>query len=483
MVKDIIITINVNKKTIKTNKTVLGVVGENLQGNFIVEFEDEFIDGACWLETKCENEKGYISLTKDNETYIAPIKSSLTQIAGDRCFQVRIIQGESENEVPVFKSEMFTLKVLEGVNALDEVVEPYPEFVDVVEGKLANKVGKDEVYSKTETDNKLNDKANVNEVYNKTETDNKLSEKTNKNEVYSKEETDNKLNEKVNLTDAPYEFAESEYEKCLNLFSFENAMNISNIGTVYEHKENYIKVATGANNAFVWVTYVCLDLRKYAGKTLYLKANYKTSSSNIAKVTAWLTDVTGNQLSQIISYPENGFTGIGTTASTIQVPNTFEEGIYYLSLLFYGDVGGGLANDYCEYTNVMLSKVNVDYLPYNGEIVRRKDIAPAKWWENASPNSSFAGQQINKSLANVKSVEIYAKYYAPLESMAWQKFEFIRGTSNISTGFISIIENTTIFNRKVNIDWSNGYISFDNGKFNGTDDNDRMVPVLINARY
>lgn len=114
--KDINIKVLSNSMII-LDKTILGINGENLQGKIIFNFE-KFIDGVAWLEIEKENgEKGYIQMTKENETYTLEIKSSLLNQAGYIYMQLRITQDENVNGIPVFKSKKFYVEVLNAINA------------------------------------------------------------------------------------------------------------------------------------------------------------------------------------------------------------------------------------------------------------------------------------------------------------------------------------------------------------------------------
>lgn len=132
--KDINIKVLSNSMVI-LDKTVLGINGENLQGKIIFNFE-EFIDGVAWLEIEKENgEKGYIQMTKENETYTLEIKSSLLNQAGYIYMQLRITQDENVNGIPVFKSKKFYVEVLNAINATTTIEDDYPSIIDIVNTK------------------------------------------------------------------------------------------------------------------------------------------------------------------------------------------------------------------------------------------------------------------------------------------------------------------------------------------------------------
>lgn len=118
------------------DKAVLGISGENLQGKIIFNFE-EFVDGVAWLEIEKETgEKGYIQMTKKNETYILEIKSSLLNKSGYIYMQLRITQDENVNGIAVFKSKKFYVEVLNAINATATIEDDYPNIIDIVNNKL-----------------------------------------------------------------------------------------------------------------------------------------------------------------------------------------------------------------------------------------------------------------------------------------------------------------------------------------------------------
>lgn len=132
--KDINIKVLSNSMII-LDKTVLGITGENLQGKIIFNFE-EFVDGVAWLEIEKETgEKGYIQMTKENETYTLQIKSSLLSSSGYLYMQLRITQDENVNGIAVFKSKKFYVEVLNAINATATIEDDYPNIIDIVNTK------------------------------------------------------------------------------------------------------------------------------------------------------------------------------------------------------------------------------------------------------------------------------------------------------------------------------------------------------------
>ena len=163
---------------IKDNHTVdfendfIGLNLENLQGNIIFNF-DKFIEGTARVETIINNQDGYILLDRVGQTYTLPIKSSL--LTGDSVLMQVVIDepgiynkttdttidihktyfekvGESyvvvldptveeienyyEVSIPVWKSEVFYLKVGQSINATTTIPEDYPTWIQVIDSLI-----------------------------------------------------------------------------------------------------------------------------------------------------------------------------------------------------------------------------------------------------------------------------------------------------------------------------------------------------------
>lgn len=136
MRKDIIITANSKTSRVDLPTSRLGLNGENLQGNIIVKFSDEFVNGNAILEIQRDDEKYYLTMQKENESYYLPILSSLLTNPTTIIMQVRITEGTSITEIPVWKSNKFYLKVDESINAETTIPEEYPEWIDIANSKL-----------------------------------------------------------------------------------------------------------------------------------------------------------------------------------------------------------------------------------------------------------------------------------------------------------------------------------------------------------
>ena len=136
MRKDIIITANSKTSRVDLPTSRLGLNGENLQGNIIVKFSDEFVNGNAILEIQRDDEKYYLTMQKENESYYLPILSSLLTNPTTIIMQVRITEGTSITDIPIWKSNKFYLKVDESINAETTIPEEYPEWIDIANSKL-----------------------------------------------------------------------------------------------------------------------------------------------------------------------------------------------------------------------------------------------------------------------------------------------------------------------------------------------------------
>lgn len=131
------INIKINKLTRQVNlsKGVIGNDGENLQEKLIFQF-DEFVNGTARLELIKQGETAsYIMLTKVNETYELPVRSVITK-AGKLNMQLVITEGTDDEEIPIFKSNVFYVIVNSSINAQIEEEEEYPQWIDVANTKL-----------------------------------------------------------------------------------------------------------------------------------------------------------------------------------------------------------------------------------------------------------------------------------------------------------------------------------------------------------
>ena len=149
MYKCIYIVVDNQGVVYKTNESA-GITGENIQGRINIRFREisQTVEGIAYLEYKRYNpdikdyEKGLIKMdsTKDDEgkiiMYSIPILSSLLKYTGNIEFQLRITENEIDNYIPVYKSQVFNLSVLEAINAEAEIPEEYPTWLDIANEKI-----------------------------------------------------------------------------------------------------------------------------------------------------------------------------------------------------------------------------------------------------------------------------------------------------------------------------------------------------------
>ena len=115
------IFIKVNKKTgmVFLDNTIIGRDMENLQQELIFTFEDEFVNGSARLEYKVGKNKYHIPMTKEEESYTIPIKNVITKV-GKILMQLVIVQVAENEEIPVFKSNVFEMYCGKSINANEE---------------------------------------------------------------------------------------------------------------------------------------------------------------------------------------------------------------------------------------------------------------------------------------------------------------------------------------------------------------------------
>ena len=118
-----------DRKTLHKDRRSLGMNGENLQ-EVLLFCLDEKIEGNGIVEVELPNgTKGMIEVSRTEEGYELPIKSSLMAQTGFVKFQLRILH----NDVEIFKSEIIALEVKESINATETIPEQYPTWIDSLE--------------------------------------------------------------------------------------------------------------------------------------------------------------------------------------------------------------------------------------------------------------------------------------------------------------------------------------------------------------
>ena len=117
------------RRVIRKSKRILGMNGENLQ-EVLLFVLDEKIEGSGIVEVELpDGTKGMIEVSRTEEGYELPVKSSLLAQTGFVKFQLRIVQDNKE----VFKSEKIELEVKESINATETIPEQYPTWIDNLE--------------------------------------------------------------------------------------------------------------------------------------------------------------------------------------------------------------------------------------------------------------------------------------------------------------------------------------------------------------
>ena len=133
--KDIEIKISKETRQVDLSKYVIGNDAENLQGNLIFAFTDEFVIGQARLEYETSDTKAYLPLIQEEETYKMPIKSVITK-QGQIYMQLVITEGIEEEEIPIFKSNVFYVVVNESINAEIEQPDEYQTWIEIANTKL-----------------------------------------------------------------------------------------------------------------------------------------------------------------------------------------------------------------------------------------------------------------------------------------------------------------------------------------------------------
>ena len=129
------IQIEGESRQVNPEKGFLGNDNENLQETLEFTFTDEFVDGQARLETIINGEKSFINLDKQEESYTMPVTNIMTKKGKVDC-QLVITEGTDDEEIPLFKSNIFYFYVGESINAETGSPEPYIEWIDRANIKL-----------------------------------------------------------------------------------------------------------------------------------------------------------------------------------------------------------------------------------------------------------------------------------------------------------------------------------------------------------
>lgn len=132
------IFISVEKKTrmVGLTQKYIGNDLENLQQELVFKFTDEFVEGSARLEFKVGNNSYHVPMTKDGESYTIPIKNIITK-EGRIPMQLVIVQVAQDEEIPVFKSNVFDMYCNKSINAQEEAPDDYEYWLDIIEEKIA----------------------------------------------------------------------------------------------------------------------------------------------------------------------------------------------------------------------------------------------------------------------------------------------------------------------------------------------------------
>lgn len=131
------IYIKVDRKTgmVYLDNTVIGRDNENLQQELIFSFENGFVLGSPRLEYKIANNKYHIPMEIDGENYKIPVKNILTK-EGRVEMQLVIVEQAQNEEIPIFKSNVFYMYCNKSINAQEEAPDDYEYWLDVLEEKI-----------------------------------------------------------------------------------------------------------------------------------------------------------------------------------------------------------------------------------------------------------------------------------------------------------------------------------------------------------
>lgn len=133
--KDIEIRISRETRQVDLSKYVIGNDAENLQGNLVFTFTDEFVIGQARLEYRTSEIEAYLPLIQEEETYVMPIKNVITK-QGQIYMQLVITEGIDEEDIPIFKSNVFYVVVNESINAEIEEPDEYQTWIEIANTKL-----------------------------------------------------------------------------------------------------------------------------------------------------------------------------------------------------------------------------------------------------------------------------------------------------------------------------------------------------------
>ena len=145
------ICIDTETRNIKSREhNFLGIAGEHEIEQIVFKLS-AFLVGEAILEIQKYNkenkqEKYFINLERQEESYIFNVKNSLLDVAKPIKMQLHITTANEE----VFKSKIFEMQVYEAIDATETVPEQYEEWIDVANSAIAKMSELEQTISKNE---------------------------------------------------------------------------------------------------------------------------------------------------------------------------------------------------------------------------------------------------------------------------------------------------------------------------------------------
>ena len=145
------IYIETESRNVYPERDVLGISGENKFETLQFDL-DNFIDGQALLRVERKETSGTakyeIAVQKEDNRYTLEVLSSLLMYKGLIKMQLVIMQENLE----VFKSKSFNMKVLEAIEAGEEIPEQYPTWQQLASQKIIEINNKIEEVTELEQD-------------------------------------------------------------------------------------------------------------------------------------------------------------------------------------------------------------------------------------------------------------------------------------------------------------------------------------------
>ena len=135
MINDLQVIVNKKTRFVDLPRSFIGNDGENIEAKLTFTFEDEFVNGQARLEYELDGEKKYIVLEKNGESYFTFVKNVLTK-EGNVNMQLVIDENETNDGVPVFKSNLFYFYCGKSLNAVEEAPDSYELWIEQADIRL-----------------------------------------------------------------------------------------------------------------------------------------------------------------------------------------------------------------------------------------------------------------------------------------------------------------------------------------------------------